>query len=174
MSVKNRSRDFLFQVRSPPEDIRYLEEVISAGAGGFSINIEVWNEEKRREICPGKSKITKEKYLAAWGRATELLGKFRTSSVLVVGLDAPASIREGIKTLVEIGVKPVLIPFRPFEKCALSGMPPPEPSVLAELSAFAGNELRKAGAKERQFVGCERCGACTVEKDCMQSVVEAI
>ena len=152
---------------SPPANMKYLDNIISAGADGFSINIEIWDETKRKEICPGKSQIKRELYFKAWERGVELLGKFRISSILIVGLDTPKNIEEAIKQMVRIGVKPVLIPFRPFGKSILGSLPSTNPVDLLKLSAVAGAELKKAGAKEKEFVGCEHCGACTIEKEFM-------
>ncbi|MCK5477151.1 MAG: hypothetical protein KAI55_04480, partial [Candidatus Aenigmarchaeota archaeon] len=84
-----------------------------------------------------------------------------------VGLDTPKNIEEAIKQMVRIGVKPVLIPFRPFGKSILGSLPSTNPVDLLKLSAVAGAELKKAGAKEKEFVGCEHCGACTIEKEFM-------
>ncbi len=150
---------------SPPEDLKQLESIIAAGANGFSINIEIWDEKKRREICPGKSKIKREKYFQAWQKAVDLLGKFKTSSVLIVGLDSKENIAEGIRAMACIGIKPVLIPFRPFAKSALHYLQPPKARELMKLSEIAGKELKKAGAKEKELIGCEHCGACSLEKD---------
>lgn len=150
---------------SPPNDMKYLEAAVKAGANGFSINIEVWDENKRKEICPGKSQISRDLYFQAWKRGIDLVGKFKISSVLLVGLDTPKNIQEGIKQMVKMGVKPVLIPFKPFNNCALSYLPQADPLELLKLSNIAGEELKKAGANEKQFVGCEHCGACTLEKD---------
>jgi hypothetical protein len=150
---------------SPPENIQHLEDIISAGADGFSMNIELWDEVKRKKICPGKSKIKRELYFKSWNKGVELLGKFKISSVLLVGLDTFDSIADGIKQLVPMGVKPVLLPFRPFNSCDLNNLPPPNPRELLQLSAIAGRELIKAGAKVSGLLGCEHCGGCSVEND---------
>lgn len=150
---------------SPPEDINYLKKMVEFGVNGFSINIEVWDEKKRQEICPGKSKIKRELYFKAWEMGTNLLGKFKTSSAILVGLDSEKNIKEAIKILVEIGVKPSLIPFHPFLKSLLNDLPLPDPEELMELSAYAGQLMVKSDIKLSNLTGCEHCGACTLEKD---------
>lgn len=150
---------------SPPEDMGYLDNIVGVGVGGFSFNIEVWDEDKRREICPGKSKIRRELYFKAWERGVELLGRFRVSSAIIVGLDRPESVAEGIKQMVNLGVKPAMLPFRPFGKGALGNLPPADPKEFLDLTELAGRELKKAGAKFEDFVGCEHCGACGTEAD---------
>lgn len=150
---------------SPPDDLKYLESIVRSGTNGFSINIEVWDEERRQKICPGKSKIDRELYFDTWKRGVELLGKFKISSVMIVGLDKPESIEEGIKQMVKVGVKPVLLPFRPFDKCSLNDWPPPNPVETLKLWQIAGLELKKAKALRKEFIGCEHCGACTGEGD---------
>ena len=148
---------------APPETTNWIDRIVSTGVNGFSINIEVWNEEKRREICPGKSQIDRELYFTAWKRGVDLLGKFTVSSVLIVGLDSPESIKEAIVTMVGMGVKPTLIPFKPFSGSKLENHPLPHPQELLELSQFAGQQLSQNAAQYQQFVGCEHCGGCTLE-----------
>jgi len=152
---------------SPPEDIKYLDDIIDSGVNGFSINIEVWDEERRKEICPGKSKIKRDDYFKAWRRVSERLGRFTSSSVIIVGLDRAENIEEGIKELVKMGIKPTLIPFRPFGRCDLKDLPSADPKEFFELSMTAGKLLAEAGAESNSFLGCEHCGACSLEKDLM-------
>ena len=152
---------------SPPGP-GWLEKLVDAGVAGFSINIEVWDEKKRRTICPGKSTITKKEYDAAWRDGARLLGDFKVSSVLIVGLDSVESIKNGIGELVSLKVKPVLIPFKPMRGSALEAELPPTPEQVTELSVYAAEAMRNAGARACEMVGCERCGACTVEKDFLE------
>ena len=154
---------------SPPEDMKDIDDLVSAGVNGFSINIEIWDEIKRKQICPGKSEIKREQYFKSWQRSTKLLGEFKTSSVIIVGLDTPNNIEKAINEMITVGVKPVLIPFRPFMDSQLHHLNPPDPAELLKLSKFAGDELMKAGANTKDFVGCEKCGACTIEKDFMRT-----
>ena len=153
---------------APPDDTIWIEKLVKAGVNGFSINIEVWNEKKRKEICPGKSKISREKYFAAWKKGAELLGKFKVSSMIIAGLDTKKSIKEAITKLVKIGVKPTTIPFRPFEKSQLHDYKLPDPKEYVEITKFLGEKLNEYGAKNSDFVGCEHCGACTTEADYMK------
>lgn len=152
---------------SPPDDVGVIEQLVEAGVNGFSINIEVWNDEKRKEICPGKSKISKEKYFAAWKKGVELLGKFKVSSMIIFGLDEMEDIKEGIEELVKIGVKPTTIPVKPFEKSKLHDYKIPSPEQYIEVTRFLGKKLNEYEAKNSDFVGCEHCGACTTEADYM-------
>ena len=155
---------------APPNDCLWLKKLADAGANGFSINIEVWDEKKRKVICPGKSKIKRKLYFAAWKKGVELLGKYKISSMLIVGLDSKESIKDGVKSLIKIGVKPTLIPFRPFSKGQLLYLSPPNPEEFMELSEFAGREMAKNNADYNLFVGCEHCGACTMENDYLRII----
>lgn len=150
---------------APPDDVLVVEQLVNAGVDGFSINIEIWDDERRKEICPGKSKISKEKYFAAWKKGVELLGKFKVSSMIIFGLDKDENIKEAIEELVKIGVKPTTIPFRPFEKSQLCDWKIPDPKEYIEITKFLAKKLKEYGAKDSDFVGCEHCGACTTEAD---------
>lgn len=121
----------------------------------------------RREICPGKSKVDRDLYFRSWEKVTQRLGKFTNSSVMLVGLQESKDIERGVKELIEIGIKPTLIPFRPFDKCALAKHPLADPDELLGLSMIAVKELRNNIAEVKCFVGCEHCGACSLEKDLM-------
>jgi len=155
---------------SPPDDVNWIDKLVASGASGFSINIEIWDEAKRKIVCPGKSQIKRDRYYEAWQRGVQLLGKFKISSMLIVGLDRPESIKKGITALIQLGVKPTLIPFRPFSRSLLSSLSPPHPDILMELSVYAGDQLHKHGAFYNSFVGCEHCGACTLENDYLNNL----
>lgn len=153
---------------SPPEDLGDLDRAVEAGLKGFASNFEIWNEDRRRKICPAKGQIPREQYFKMWERGVELLGPFAVSSLVICGLDEPEELAKGIRFMARMGVRPAIIPFRPFDQSELNGLNPPQYDELIGLSEIIGDELRKAGAKEEQFYGCEHCGACTVGKDCFK------
>ncbi len=57
---------------APPNDVAWLKKLVDGGASGFSINIEIWDENTRKQICPGKSQIKKELYYKAWEAGVKL------------------------------------------------------------------------------------------------------
>lgn len=155
---------------SPPKKMYYIDEVIRLGANGFSMNIEVWDDKKRSEICPAKSQIPKQEYIDTWKYSVKELGEFTVSSALPVGLDKLENTIEGITKMIELGVKPGILPFKPFDGCKLQNYPPTSSDELNFVCKRAAQLLKEAGVDPKKFMGCERCGACGVEKDYMQMI----
>jgi len=147
----------------PPHDLRDLTRLIDEKIGSLIMSIEIWNDKRREELCPGKSYVSKHHYLEAWKAAIRLLGRGRVSSVLLIGLDEIASIKEGIDAMVELGVVPTLIPFRPYPGIPLSAINPPDPDTYLALARYNVKALAQANIGPKMQVGCTECGGCSLE-----------
>jgi len=107
-----------------PTDLQVIDELYEAGLDVFVCNVEVNDPERFAEICPGKQKIGGQ---AAISRALDYARTvFRAGAVvshLIVGLEPLASTIDGMKQLVERGIVPMLLPFRPLPGTPLSDWP---------------------------------------------------
>lgn len=148
----------------PPQEPGDLELLFREGVGSLVMSIEVWDDDIRSRVCPGKSVVPKSRYIQVWQRALEALGPGKVSSVLIVGLEPPESTREGIKVLTSMGVLPTLIPFRPYDGIPLESHALTEPGVYLELSSVAAIELRRRGLAPATHDGCAACGGCSLER----------
>jgi hypothetical protein len=138
--------------------------VLKSGAVDAVISsIEIWDNGKRREICTGKSELSKEHYLERWGQVVEVLGAGSVSSVLLAGLEDLASTREGALTLIEHGVIPTIIPYRPYEDSPLGPIQPVPHADFALLGKEIRDALHQRGLAPQSQAGCTSCGACSLE-----------
>lgn len=147
----------------PPHDLNDLEKLVKLNVGSLIMSIEIWDDERRSALCPGKSYVSKAHYVEAWKKAVSLLGRGRVSSVLLVGLEDDASAIEGIDAMVELGVVPTMIPFRPYRDIPLTGVVAPAPSRYLALSRYNVRALQRAHIGPKMQVGCSECGGCSLE-----------
>ena len=83
------------------------------------MNIEIADENLRKFICPGKSEISLDRYFSAMEKAVSLLGIGNVSSVLLAGIQPVEDIIRLGKELIEIGVIPTIMPFKPLDDCLM-------------------------------------------------------
>ena len=125
---------------TPPADPREIDKLFDAGAGRVLCDLEAWDEECLRAMCPGKARWTGKQ------RALDLLlyiarthGPNRASSEFVAGHEPVESILEGAEFLASHGVVPIpSIWFR-------HGNPDPGISVVPGLEYF--RKLRRGFAE---------------------------
>ena len=151
----------------PPADLAVLTELREAGADAIGIHIESLDEEVRRRWMPGKAEVTVARYHEAWREAVRVFGRNQVSTYLLVGLgEDPEELIRGAAELIDMGVYPFVVPFRPQAGSLavdVDGAPAPEAGVVEKVSREVAALLRAAdmaGADQR--AGCAACGACSV------------
>ncbi|OGL16152.1 MAG: hypothetical protein A3F92_13935 [Candidatus Rokubacteria bacterium RIFCSPLOWO2_12_FULL_71_22] len=108
----------------PKDSARYRD----AGADSCCYNLEVWDAETFRAVCPGKAAaVGRERWIAALLGAVEVFGRGNVGSAFVAGVEQPApapgmstermmaSIVEGATFLLDHGVMPLYSPLWPVE-----------------------------------------------------------
>ena len=100
---------------APPANLNKLDDLKSAGADVVIMNLEIADDALREKICPGKSKITRDHYYAAFHRAVKLFGYGQVSSVLIAGIQPKEDIISECEKLSSIGVFPTVMPIRPLD-----------------------------------------------------------
>lgn len=163
--IKNQNCLVPIWIEMVPIADDYIEKLISLGATGFGFNIEIWDDDLRRKICPGKVKIKKEDYFAAFYKATECLGKNRVGSCLIVGLEPIENTISGVMEISRAGVQPCLLPFKPWDGSQFSKYPPCETDVLIRASEEAVNAMIKYDIDPEANQGCLLCEGCTIDHD---------
>jgi radical SAM protein (TIGR04043 family) len=115
---------------------------------------------------PGKASVPMAAYEAAWDEAVRLFGRNRVSTYLLIGLgEDPDELVAGAARLIERGVYPFVVPFRPLAGTLArrDGLPGPAPSLVRDVTSRVAALLRAAGmAGADQQAGCAACGACSV------------
>ncbi|MFD4412757.1 MULTISPECIES: MSMEG_0568 family radical SAM protein [unclassified Streptomyces] len=152
----------------PPEDLAWIRALHDAGATAIGIHVESLDDEVRRRWMPGKSTVPMTEYEAAWDEAVSVFGPNRVSTYLLVGLgEEPDELIAGAGELIDRGVYPFVVPFRPMggTLAARDGAGAPSASVLRYVTEGVAAKLRAAemsGADQQ--AGCAACGACSVLK----------
>jgi radical SAM protein (TIGR04043 family) len=146
-------------------ELAVLGELHAAGATAIGIHVESLDDAVRRRWTPGKATVPLDDYWAAWREAVRVFGRNRVSTYLLVGLgEDPDELVAGAAELVDAGVYPFVVPYRPLAGtlAAADGVPAPPPDVLADVTARVAAILRRASMRGAdQGAGCAACGACS-------------
>jgi len=164
MEIRKRDEYIPIWIEMIPPLKKDIKLLVELGATAFGFNLELWDDEKRELYCPGKSSISKQQYLEALEYAAQVLPN-HVGSCLLVGLDTQKNIREGIQCLVNIGVHPCLLPFKPFDGSKLEKNSPCNSKELLELSYYAVEQMHSNRLNLFKNQGCLLCECCTVMHD---------
>ncbi|WOF23974.1 MSMEG_0568 family radical SAM protein [Microbacterium betulae] len=153
----------------PPADLRAIADLYEAGARSIGIHVESMDDEVRRRWMPGKSRVSMDDYRSAWREAVRVFGWNQVSTYLIVGMgEDPDELVEGARELIEMGVYPFVVPFRPLKGTLATDVdhvPAPHRAVLNRVTGRVAALLQAAGMRgEDQSAGCAACGACSVLK----------
>jgi len=151
----------------PPGDLATLTELHEAGAGSIGIHVESLDDAVRRTWMPGKSSVPLADYWAAWAEAVRVFGRNQVSTYLLVGLgEDPDELVAGARALVELGVYPFVVPFRPLAGTLavdVDGATAPSRELLEDVTRRVADVLRAGRMRgSDQMAGCAACGACSV------------
>jgi radical SAM protein (TIGR04043 family) len=151
----------------PPANLAVLTELRDAGADAIGIHVESLDDDVRRRWMPGKATVPLTQYRQAWREAVRLFGRNQVSTYLLVGLgEDPEELIAGAAELIEMGVYPFVVPFRPHPGTLavdVDGARPPDAATVEKVSSEVANALRLAGMTGiDQKAGCAACGACGV------------
>jgi radical SAM protein (TIGR04043 family) len=167
-AVKAAVPDLPIQVQcEPPADLAVLTELRDAGADAIGIHVESLDDEVRRRWMPGKATVPLSQYRDAWREGVRVFGRNQVSTYLLVGLgENPDELVTGAAELIDMGVYPFVVPFRPHPGTLavdIDGAGAPDAATVEKVSREVANALRMAGmAGADQKAGCAACGACGV------------
>ena len=147
----------------PSKNMSDVELLAEAGISSIISSIEIWSDEIRSKVMPGKSKISKDRYLEWWSEAIKILGRGQVSSVLIADLDKPKSTKEGVDQLIKIGVIPTIIPFRPYDGIELSNRSPCDVDTYLDIVKHNTDALFRAGLSPSMQNGCTKCQGCSID-----------
>jgi radical SAM protein (TIGR04043 family) len=152
----------------PPGDLSVIADLHAAGATAIGIHVESLDDDVRRRWMPGKGAVPMREYEAAWDEAVLVFGRNRVSTYLLIGLgDDPDELVAGAARLIERGVYPFAVPFRPMlgTLARRDGATPPSAALVRDVTERIAALLRAAGMfGADQQAGCAACGACGVLK----------
>ena len=146
----------------PIRDKALLETAKAAGVDTIGVHLEILDEEKRKEICPGKAHVSRDEYNSMWSAAVDVFGSNQVSTFVLTGyvLDLDLMLGE-LEEIIAQGVIPFLVPVRHIG--TLPNKPPETPApYLYNLSYETARLLERYNLNpfENQ-AGCVRCGGCS-------------
>lgn len=132
--IREKSEKNIYVMSLPPQNLQVLKDYYEAGVTEIGFNIEIFNPQMATLYMPGKSKLSRQEYIQALKEATRFWKtKGKVRSLIIVGLEPEASLLNGIQTLCEIGVMPILSVYRPIPGTATENIVPPSNRYLREL-----------------------------------------
>ncbi len=150
---------------SPPEDLAIISDLYFLGATAIEMNVEIWDDKIRKNLMPGKSRIKREYYVEAWKKAVSIFGEGNVGSAIIIGLESLESSLEGIKTMIDVGCLPSIIPFKPTPGSVLEKQKRCNAQDVYEATEYAAKFLVTKNLSPLLGPGCIGCGACTLESD---------
>jgi radical SAM protein (TIGR04043 family) len=159
--------DLPIQVQcEPPADLEVIQDLYDAGARSIGIHVESLDDGARLKWMPGKGSVPMDEYRAAWREAVRVFGHNQVSTYLLVGLgEDPDELVAGTQELIDMGVYPFVVPFRPLAGTLATDVdqvPAPPAAVVADITSRVAAQLRAAGMLgSDQAAGCAACGACS-------------
>jgi radical SAM protein (TIGR04043 family) len=163
-AVKDVLPNLPIQVQiEPPDDLAWIKRLRDAGTTAIGIHVESLDDEVRRQWTPGKATVPLERYEEAWTEAVTLFGPNRVSTYLLIGLgENPDELVRGAERLINMGVYPFVVPYRPLSGALAHDVPAPSHELVADITDRVGRALRKAEMRGAdQGAGCAACGACS-------------
>ncbi len=104
-----------------PIDVQVIDELYEAGLDVFVCNLEINDADRFAEVCPGKHAAGGQDAInSALQYARSVFRAGAVVSHLIVGLEPLQSTLDGMKKLIEQGIVPMLLPFRPLPGTPLS------------------------------------------------------
>lgn len=129
--IKKRT-PLLVGLQAPPSEDRDIYiRLKKAGVDHLSFCIELFDEEKFKEVCPGKSEVIgRERYLDTIKFTSSVYGRGRVSGEIIAGLEPVEKTMEAISCFASMGVVSTVCIFRPCLGTAYEHLPTPEPDKM--------------------------------------------
>jgi biotin synthase-related radical SAM superfamily protein len=114
--IKQNCNKPIYVMCLPPKNHKLVEMLYEAEINEIAFNIEIFDRKIARQIMPGKGLIPLQRYYNRLRQAVNLWGRNgNVKSLIILGLEPQKSLMQGIETLCNMGVQPVLSAFRPLK-----------------------------------------------------------
>ena len=130
-----------------PQDLSVIEKYKEAGFTSLAINLEVWDANFFKTICPGKEKECggQKHWIEALEYAAKVFGKGFAGSNFVAGIEPKEKTLEGVEILAEKGVAALVNPWNVNPGSALEGHRTPSVEWHIDMAQKAYHIYKKAG-----------------------------
>ena len=139
-----------------PLDLSVIEKYKEAGFRTIASNIEIWDKNIFKAICPGKEVQCGgwENWVKALEYEVEVFGKGKVRSNMVAGIEPKDSTLEGVEYLASKGVIGLATVWNPNPGSALEGHRSPETSWYIDLFKKRAAIHRKYGFTYDNIYDC--------------------
>lgn len=145
----------------PLSDLTYIKKLKEAGADTIGIHLEVLDEDIRKKVTPGKSRIPYELFKKNWKYAHQIFGNNQVETFILTGFgeDYNKLIR-GLEEIISIGIIPLITPVR-----SIPGgrrLPLTEHLILIKIYKEVAKLMKDYGVNPLENkAGCVKCGGCS-------------
>lgn len=106
---------------TPPKNLDLLQSLHETGVDVISFNIDVWDDEALRKVCPGKFKIGKRHYEEALLEGSRLWGKGNSVVQFLAGpWESNESLLGASQHFLDMGILPNITSYFPSPKSPMS------------------------------------------------------
>jgi hypothetical protein len=136
-----------------PLDLDVIEKYKDAGFYTISTNMEIWDKNIFKTICPGKEQICggRANWINVLKKELEVFGKGRVRSYFVSGIEPKSTLLEGLQYLIEMGVVAIPLQWNPNPGSALEGHRAPTSEWFHDLVLKTYALLRKNGLTHEDY-----------------------
>tara|TARA_B100000315_G_scaffold112693_1_gene103303 strand:- start:1851 stop:2984 length:1134 start_codon:yes stop_codon:yes gene_type:complete len=151
---------------APMKDFKWVDRLKDAGLTSLSFNLEIWDDELRKKIIPGKEKIPKKYYLDILEYAGNIFGGLNVSSWLIGGLEPIESTLKGAEEIAKRGVLPFVTAFRPIIGSTLEDASPTSTDTMIRIYERLKKILEKYDLNPKNAEsGCAKCDCCAAGRE---------
>lgn len=136
-----------------PTDLSVIEKYKEAGYSAISSNLEIWDENIFKTICPGKEQICggRQNWLNALKHEVEVFGRGNVRTVFVAGIEPKSTLLEGLEYVTELGVVPYVSHWLPNPGSELEGHRAPTAEWYMDVYQKTYTLLKKNGLTHRDY-----------------------
>ena len=139
-----------------PHDLSIIDKYKEAGYRTIASNIEIWDKDIFRAICPGKELQSGgwEHWVKTLEYEAKVFGRGRVRSNIVAGIEPKDSTLAGVEYLASKGVVCMATTWCPNPGSALEGHRAPEPEWFYDLFEKIAGIFRREGFTYEQIYDC--------------------
>ena len=162
--IKNEYPKLPLHVQIEPfeNNLEYINKLKEAGADTIGIHVEITDENIRKKVTPGKSKIPYKIFEENWQHAVEIFGKNQVETFILTGFgESPVELLRDIEKIISLGVIPFITPVRaiPGVKATYSVM---DSAILLKIYNEVAKMMKNYGLNPLDNkAGCVKCGGCS-------------
>jgi hypothetical protein len=136
-----------------PLDLDVIDKYYEAGYRSIATNMEIWDRNIFKSICPGKEQICggRDNWVKALEYEAQVFGRGNVRSTFVAGIEPKASLLEGLEYLSERGVVVSPSQWNPNPGSALEGHRAPTDEWFLDLALKTYALYRKNGITHENY-----------------------